>query len=257
VPTAKVAAEFDQISSVYDATREPLDPPTVDALAETLRARGVRRILEVGLGTGRVAKPLTERGFEITGVEPSRGMLAKARAKGLSRIVRGSGYSLPFEEGSFDATLFVHVLHVLDEPDRAIREAARVGRWGAFALVHPRSEDPALERDDSPRHLIRDLLAEQGYPLPPRSQPWTKERDLLTRFPPDRLQVLSESDVTETLRSRLDRLAQRGQRQLLSVPPEVLSRVIATARERVGDRTVTVHRVEAVATWTGAPGRSA
>ncbi|HTW39427.1 MAG TPA: methyltransferase domain-containing protein [Thermoplasmata archaeon] len=249
MPTREVAAEFDQISDVYDATREPLDAATIEGLALALHSAGARRILEVGIGTGRVAKPLLDRGFDITGVEPSRGMFAKARAKGIDRIVRGSGYRLPFADGAFDATLFVHVLHVLDDPMRAIHEAARVGRLGAFALVHPRSDDPSKPRTEFPRHLVRDILAEQGYPMPPRSPPWVKERDLLTRFPPDRLQVVSETDVTESLRDRIDRLEKRGQRQLLKVPPEVVHRAIATARERVGDRTVTYHRVEALATW--------
>jgi SAM-dependent methyltransferase len=252
MPTREVAAEFDQISDVYDATREPLDGPTIDGLADALRTAGAHRILEVGIGTGRVAKPLIERGFDITGVEPSRGMFAKARAKGITRIVRGSGYRLPFADGAFDATLFVHVLHVLDDPPRALQEAARVGRLGAFALIHPRSDDPSKRRDDSPRHLIRAILEEQGYTMPARSPPWTKERDLLLRFPPDRMQVVSESDVTEALRDRIDRLEKRGNRGLLRIPPEVVHRALATARERVGDRTVTYHRIEALATWRAA-----
>jgi ubiquinone/menaquinone biosynthesis C-methylase UbiE len=252
--TREVAAEFDQISGVYDATRDPLDPPTVNGLADALRTRGVRQVLEVGVGTGRVAEPLAQRGFAITGVEPSLGMLSKARAKGISRVVRGSGYHLPFSDRAFDATLFVHVLHVLDDPAAAIREGTRVARSGAFALVHPRSHDPSRERDEFPRHMLRDLLAEQGYPLPPRSTPWEKERDLLARLPPDHVEVVSEADVTESLRRHLDRLAIRGQRYLRSVPPEVVQRAIATAKERVGDRTVTYHRVEALATWGGPPG---
>jgi ubiquinone/menaquinone biosynthesis C-methylase UbiE len=250
MPTREVAAEFDQISDVYDSTRDPLDPPTLDGLARELRAQNANRLLEIGIGTGRVAKPLLDRGFDLTGVEPSRGMMAKARAKGLSRIVRGSGYHLPFADGAFDAALFVHVLHVLDEPSTALQEATRVGRFGAFALVHPRAADPARERDEYPRHLIRDALAEQGYEVPPRSTPWAKERDLLSRCPPERVGVVHESDVTETLRSRIDRLGLRGQRHLLAVPPEIFARAVASAREKVGDRTITYHRVEALAHWT-------
>ena len=158
---------------MYDETREPLDGPTVDALAEALRRAGAVRVLEVGVGTGRVAKPLLERGIELTGVDPSRGMLSRARSKGLPRLVRGSGYRLPFRDGAFDVSLFVHVLHVLDDPRRAIDEGRRVGRVGALALVHPRKsgEDPGASRGDQPRHLIRDILAEQGYPVPRPGRP--------------------------------------------------------------------------------------
>jgi SAM-dependent methyltransferase len=254
MPTLKVAAEFDQISLVYDETRDPLDSGTVDHLAAALRGAGVESILEVGTGTGRVAKPLWDRGIAVTGLDASRGMLSKARAKGLPRLIRGTGYHLPFRDHAFDGTLFVHVLHVLDDPERAIREASRVSRVGSFALVHPRGSGPAdsARREDEPRHLVRSILEEQGYPMPPRSNPWTKERDLLARFPPDSLTVVSEREVTEPLRARIDRLAKRGHRNLLTVPPDVLARAIQTARERVGDRSITYHRVEALASWSAA-----
>jgi ubiquinone/menaquinone biosynthesis C-methylase UbiE len=249
--TKEVAAQFDQISEVYDATRDPLDGATVDGLSDVLRAAGVSSILEVGVGTGRVARPLLERGFAVAGIDASKGMLAKARAKGLPRLVRGSGYRLPFADGTFDATLFVHVLHVLDDQRAALREATRVGRQGAYALVHPRGERGATggRREDEPRWVLRTILEEQGFTMPPRASPWAKEQDILTRLPPDSLRVLSESDVTESLRSRLDRLEKRGHRNLLTIPPEAMARAIATARERVGDRTVTYHRVESLATW--------
>ncbi len=254
MPTLKVAAEFDQISLVYDETRDPLDSATVDGLTGALGDAGVSSILEVGVGTGRVAMPLSARGISVTGLDASRGMLSKARAKGLPRLVRGTGYRLPFRDHAFDGTLFVHVLHMLDDPERAVREASRVGRVGSFALVHPRGggQPDSARREDEPRHLVRAILEEEGYPMPPRSSPWTKERDLLARFPPDTLTVVSEREVTEPLRARIDRLSKRGHRNLLTIPPDVLARAIDIARERVGDRSITYHRVEALATWTSA-----
>ena len=239
---------------MYDETRDPLDPPTVDGLAAALRAAGVSSVLEVGVGTGRVGKPLSDRGIAVTGIDASRGMLAKAREKGLSRLVRGSGYRLPFRDAAFDAALFVHVLHVLDDPVTALREGTRVGRIGAYALVHPQGEEAAMgaRREDEPRRLLREILAEQGFATAPRASPWTKERDLLARVPPDSLRVVHETDVTESLRSRIDRLAKRGHRNLLTIPPEAMARAIQVARDRVGDRTVTYHRVEALASWGSA-----
>jgi ubiquinone/menaquinone biosynthesis C-methylase UbiE len=252
MPTKEIAAEFDEISLVYDETRDPLDATTIEGLVGTLREVGAASVLEVGVGTGRVAKPLSERGIAVTGLDASRGMLTKARAKGLSRLVRGSAYRLPFPDGTFDSALFVHVLHVLDDPARAIREASRVGRRGTFALVHPprRKDGEDTRREDEPRSLVREILREQGFPIPPRQSLWVKERDLLARFPPDGLVVVSEREVTELLRARIDRLAKRGHRNLLTIPPEALDRAIGVARERVGERTVTYTRVEALASWT-------
>lgn len=256
MPTRAIAAEFDQISLVYDETRDPLDPSTVDGLAAAFRSSSASSLLEIGVGTGRVAKPLVDRGMTVTGIDASRGMLAKARQKGLQRLVRGSGYQMPFRNGSFDATLFAHVLHLLDDPVAAVREAERVSRSGVFALVHPHGEEGAVSTrpEDEPRRLVREILAEQGFPMAPRTSPWTKEREFLARLPPDSLRILRETDVTELLRSRIDRLAKRGHRNLLTIPPEVLRRAIEVARERVGDQTVTYHRVEALAFWrTGRP----
>jgi hypothetical protein len=133
-----------------------------------------------------------------------------------------------------------------------VREAARVSRVGVFALVHPRGEEAAVHarREDEPRRLLREILAEEGYPMAPRASPWSKERDILTRIPPDSVQVMSEKDVTESLRARIDRLAKRGHRNLLAIPPETLRHAVEVARERVGDRTVTYHRVEALVNWS-------
>jgi SAM-dependent methyltransferase len=72
----RVAATYDEDSAdMFDAT--VLDP-TVDFLAD-LAAGG--SALELGIGTGRVAIPLSLRGVRVHGVELSRDMVAKLRAK--------------------------------------------------------------------------------------------------------------------------------------------------------------------------------
>jgi len=269
----EIRRSFDQISRVYDATRDPLEPATVDRIARELRRAGVHSILEIGVGTGRIARPLTDRGFEVTGADLSLGMLARARRKRLPRLVRGSGYRLPFAPRSFDATLMVHVLHMLDRPGAVLREAARVSRVGTFALVNPRrSRRRAANHgtDESPRHLLAEILADSGHPIEPFRGIPRRERRVLDRMPPDSMRVVDERDVTVTLASRLDRLGRRGHRNLLKVPPPVLRRAVRIAKRRVGNRTVTSHRVVGLALWradrrrgrpatarTGAPSRTA
>lgn len=255
--TVRSAAEFDEISEVYDATREPLEAPVIDRMAATLRAWGVGRLLEVGVGTGRVALPLSGRGIELTGLDASRGMLAHARAKGLSGLVLGSAYRLPFPDSTFDASLFVHVLHVLDEPGPALAEASRVARLGVAALVRPPGPRPSEDRAGwSARRLVLDSLRREGVPIPERAQggPPVRERELLARFPPDRQVVVSEEDVTEPLARQLVLFEQRASRWTLRVPPEKLARAVAEARSAVGEGTHTYHRVRALAWWERPPG---
>jgi ubiquinone/menaquinone biosynthesis C-methylase UbiE len=251
VSPRQVAVDFDRISSVYDATRDPLDAATLSGLVRELDGAGVRRLLEVGVGTGRVAVPLAAHGLEVTGIDVSRGMLNRARAKGLGRFALASAEHLPFAAGTFDAVLFVHVLHVLDAPERALAEAMRAARHGAWAVVHPRSG--RSEDGTSPaevRRLVREELRRAGVPVTDRGGPAVEERRILERIPPTRLVVLSERTVTEPLSRTLDALASRAHRYTLHVPPDALDRAIAAVRARVREAHTTFRRVEALATWS-------
>src|SRR5215210_1187073 len=72
----RVAARYDESSA------EMFDPevvdPVVDFLVELTRNG---RALELGIGTGRIALPLTQRGVPVHGIELSQAMVARLRAK--------------------------------------------------------------------------------------------------------------------------------------------------------------------------------
>lgn len=242
-----VGRDFDKISVVYDETRQPLDVETIEGLEAFLLEHQWSSVLEVGVGTGRVSRPLVERGFGVVGIDPSLGMLSRAVAKGLPRLVRGTADRLPFWSGSFDVVLFVHVLHVLDDPTLGLREASRVSRGGIVAVMDRHPDPPS--KDDSPRALVRQILAEEGFPEVLRAGPREKEREILAAHPPKEVRVLSDREVTEPLSKQLDTLEKRAYRHVLNVPPELLHRAVAAARARVGDRTVTYRRTESVVWW--------
>lgn len=252
MPSIPVPAQFDSIAPVYDRTREPLEPATLDKLVEELRARTIGSILEVGVGTGRIAIPLRAHGLELTGVDASRGMLSRAREKGFHRAVRGNAYRLPFRAARFDLALFAHVLHVLDDTARALAEARRVAHLGAGALVHPRTgaENGPSAREEVWRRLHR-VLAEEGYDLPPRSSggPPVRERAILEAYPPTEIVILSDRSVTEPAAKRLDFLAHGASRHTMHIPREALERAAGQVRKELGERTVTYRRVEALALW--------
>ncbi|WP_329179226.1 class I SAM-dependent DNA methyltransferase [Streptomyces sp. NBC_01477] len=57
-------------------------PGVTGATVDTLAAlAGTGPVLELGIGTGRVALPLTGRGFDVHGVEASEAMAARLRSK--------------------------------------------------------------------------------------------------------------------------------------------------------------------------------
>jgi SAM-dependent methyltransferase len=72
----EVAAEYDEASADL-FTPEAIDP-VVDFLAELA---GDGRALELGIGTGRIALPLAERGVQVHGIDLSEAMVERLRAK--------------------------------------------------------------------------------------------------------------------------------------------------------------------------------
>jgi SAM-dependent methyltransferase len=70
----------DRIAEIYDTWYgERLDPAfAVDFLADLAQGG---RALELGIGTGRVAIPMTERGVTVVGIDASEAMVAKLRSK--------------------------------------------------------------------------------------------------------------------------------------------------------------------------------
>lgn len=84
-------------ADVYDTWYGDLEIESLDLL-EDLTAGG--RLLELGVGTGRVALPLAERGLDVTGIDVSQEMLEKLRAKpGAEQLhlVHGSFADFPDE----------------------------------------------------------------------------------------------------------------------------------------------------------------
>jgi len=70
----------ERIAEVYD---EFFTTPTnaMDAVAFLASVAGTRRVLELGIGTGRIALPLAARGFKVSGIDSSPKMVEKLREK--------------------------------------------------------------------------------------------------------------------------------------------------------------------------------
>ncbi len=84
----------DAIAHIYDDWYESYDPTAIDALAELARGGPA---LELGIGTGRIALPLQDRGVMVHGIEASEKMVAKLQAK-------PGGYRIPVTIGNFAET---------------------------------------------------------------------------------------------------------------------------------------------------------
>src|SRR5213080_2353658 len=72
----------ERVAATYDGTSGVFGPGTVEATAGVLaELAGSGRALELGIGTGRIALPLARRGVQVHGIELSKAMAARLRAK--------------------------------------------------------------------------------------------------------------------------------------------------------------------------------
>src|SRR2546425_13013529 len=73
----------EEIAADYDDSTDPMfAPEAVDPVVEFLaQLAGDGRVLELGIGTGRIALPLAQRGVRVNGIDLSKAMVARLRAK--------------------------------------------------------------------------------------------------------------------------------------------------------------------------------
>lgn len=130
------AASWDEIRTLHAP-----DKAVEAALLKLIGKRPFQTMLDLGTGTGRlleILSPLYRRGI---GIDMSREMLAVARANldraGVSnaQVRQGDIFAPPVERDSFDLVTVHQVLHYLDDPARAVREAARLLRPGGRLVV--------------------------------------------------------------------------------------------------------------------------
>jgi ubiquinone/menaquinone biosynthesis C-methylase UbiE len=98
-------------------------------------------VLDMGCATGDQSLALGRAGFEVVGVDVSRGMLRRAasKARGLSHGPSFQrvdlNHPLPFRSGAFDCVLCTNVLQCVEQPDWLLREARRVLVQGGWLAV--------------------------------------------------------------------------------------------------------------------------
>ena len=95
-----LSAYGERIADVYDDWLRAVDP--TQAVAALAELAGAGPALELGIGTGRIALPLAERGLEVHGIDASKAMLERLREKpggcgdaGSSSIAKSRSVSTP------------------------------------------------------------------------------------------------------------------------------------------------------------------
>jgi len=171
--SAPETLSFDPMVALYDETRT-FDAHCFRAALGELAARfppgTYHKLLEPGIGTGRIALPLAEMGYDVTGVDISANMLSslqkrRAQSAVASRIRcrRADVVRLPFADAAFDIAVAVHLFYFIRGWKRAADELLRVVRPdGPVILMHTGmgAEVPLLNQ------RYKTLCAEQGFDIP-------------------------------------------------------------------------------------------
>ncbi len=137
---AMVRSAYRRWAPVYDNTFGRFTTEGRRHAVEFINQRS-GRVLEVGVGTG-LSLPEYRRELEIVGIDLSPEMLDKAREKvdeeglrnvtGLHEMDAGD---LTFPTGSFDTVVAMYVMTVVPDPEKVMRELARVCKVGGEVIL--------------------------------------------------------------------------------------------------------------------------
>jgi len=140
---------FDRVAPLYDRLMPAARPRALSAGLGHAR-RPLARVVDLGGGTGRAAAALRDAAVTPAPlvVDASRGMLPRARARGLDALA-GDAARLPIRDGAVDAVIVVDALHHFPDRAAALSEAARILAPGGVLVV----------REFDPRHPLGAALA--------------------------------------------------------------------------------------------------
>jgi demethylmenaquinone methyltransferase/2-methoxy-6-polyprenyl-1,4-benzoquinol methylase len=94
------------------------------------------QILDIAAGTGSSARPLVDKGAQVSALDFSEGMLAQGRKQNKDiKFVQGDALKLPFEENTFDVTTISFGLRNTNDTALALKEALRVTKSGGKIVI--------------------------------------------------------------------------------------------------------------------------
>ena len=117
----------------YDRFMGRYLPTLAPALIEASGITAGDRVVDVGCGTGGLAVELAARvgDSNVAGIDPAGQFVAACRERVPGGDIReGVAEELPWGDGEFDAALSSLVVAFMKDPDRGVREMARVTRPG-------------------------------------------------------------------------------------------------------------------------------
>ena len=133
-----------------------------------------KTVLELAAGTGMIAKNIVNAAAHIEATDASAEMIAEAKRDNLSAKLHFSVqdmFRLPYADGSFDAVIVSNALHIVPQPEKALREIRRMLKDDGV-LIAPTFTHAGNSFSGKVRAFFMKLA---GFPLHSR---WTSEKYL-------------------------------------------------------------------------------
>lgn len=177
---------WDRVAWIYDVFANVINRRANKALCAAVEEliSPTDTVLECACGTGLLTGVMAKKCKSLTATDFSAAMLKRAQRKYGSlpnvRFQQGDILSLPYSDGHFDVVVAANVIHLLDEPLRALSELDRVCRPGGRIILptymngtdqgdtNPVSQAIGKAGADFKREFTlasyRTFLSEAGYP---------------------------------------------------------------------------------------------
>jgi ubiquinone/menaquinone biosynthesis C-methylase UbiE len=134
---------YNVLSPVYDMMNPHLYTSLMrDEVMKLVDSKKLRRVLDVGCGTGYTTEGVLrlESVGEVVGIDQNHKQLQRAKQnlnkeKRRFSLSRGEVENLPFMDESFDAVVSVGAIEYFPDPEKALKEMARVVKQGGIVIV--------------------------------------------------------------------------------------------------------------------------
>ncbi|MDD5995975.1 MAG: class I SAM-dependent methyltransferase [Bacteroidales bacterium] len=132
---------WDVLSPLYDFFETIYNGKCFKGIAEEIKNHVGKDdvVLECACGTGLLTLPMAQICIEIVATDYSDGMLKQTQKKiaGYPNVTvqKASILDIPFEDNKFDVVVAANVIHLLDEPEKALAEMKRVCKPGGKLII--------------------------------------------------------------------------------------------------------------------------
>ena len=223
---------FNRAATFYDETRklreDVANEITATLLAE-IRAAGAEQVLEIGIGTGRMSRPLMREGVQMVGVDISTEMMGQLLAHLTPEhtppeLMLGDATALPFRDGAFRAAMIVHVLHLVRSVEETIAGIKRVLAPGGVLLHQSHRADAETQAVwDSHEQFWDRMCARHNYKRRQRPTVARVRQAFIDAGATARVIELSERLHESTVEDELRHVREHTHSWSWTIPDEILA----------------------------------